>query len=280
VRGGGNSGRGKGLDPQALRAFRSSVAKLKRKGIVSPRVDARSQRATRYMRAKVRKFNDVLEGRAIAVPAPRAVREQYSSKDLLETRGRFLIAPKEFEHQRARLRKGLVQMIRPLKNGQEEYVILPWKANDLYELIDNLKRDPEAIDRLKERDEYFSFRLFGHNASDSFEDTEALIKNLEYYLPRLGSKTNVVKHITFQRFKGAVDDYGRNPREGTEPRVPYNSHPKERRVKGSYELQRDKVRAARKAKARSLETPEQRTARLEKQKRYQSRYRQRKWEDE
>lgn len=269
----GGRGKGKGLDAQAVRNFRSSVAKLKKKGIVSPRVDARSQAPTRYMRAKVRKFADVLEGRAIAVAAPRHIREQYTSRDLLEARGRFLIAPKEFEHQRARLRRDMVQMIRPLKNGQEEYVILPWKANDLYELVGKLKTDPEAIDKLKEPDEYFSFRLFGHNAGDSFEDTDALIRDLEFYLPRLGAKKDVVKHITFQRFKGAVTEEGRNPNQGTEPKVKYNSNENRRRDRGTYEIQRDKIRAARKAKMRSLETPDQTAARLERQKKYQRQYR-------
>lgn len=263
------SGKTKPLDAQALRAFRSSVAALKKKGIVSPRVDARSQAPTKYMRAKVRKFNDVLEGRAIAVKAPKQIREQYTSKGLLEERGAFLITGKEFSNQRARLRRGLVQVVRPLKNGTEEYLILPWKANDLIDLIDKLKDDPEALDSQKMAGEYLSFRLFGHNSSEVFGDTTELADALKEYVSRLGKRDDVVKHITLQRYRGALRETDRgnfvNPLRGTEPLVPYNSNkPKDKnRPKDFVELQRDKRRAAKRRKYIARLTPAENTVRLE-----------------
>lgn len=266
------SGKTKPLDAQALRAFRSSVAALKKKGIVSPRVDARSQAPTKYMRAKVRKFNDVLEGRAIAVKAPKQIREQYTSKGLLEERGAFLITGKEFSNQRARLRRGLVQVIRPLKNGQEEYLILPWKANDLIDLVEKLKDDPDALDRQMMPGEYLSFRLFGHNSTEVFGDTAELTEAMKHYLARLGTRQDVVKHITFQRYRGPLRETDRgnfvNPLRGKEPLVPYNSNkPKDKnRPKDFYDLQRDRRRAAKQKKYLASLSPAERAARLERKK--------------
>jgi len=61
-----------------IRKFRSDVSKLKSLGLVSKRVDARSQKPTRYMREQVKKFGDVLEGRAKVVHVPRKVAKEYS----------------------------------------------------------------------------------------------------------------------------------------------------------------------------------------------------------
>lgn len=61
-----------------IRKFRSDVAKLKSLGLVSKRVDARSQKPTRYMREQVKKFGDVLEGRAKVIHVPHKVAKEYS----------------------------------------------------------------------------------------------------------------------------------------------------------------------------------------------------------
>lgn len=50
-----------------LKKFRSDVAKLKAKGLLSKGVDARSQKPTRYMKHRVKEFDDVLQGKAKVV---------------------------------------------------------------------------------------------------------------------------------------------------------------------------------------------------------------------
>jgi hypothetical protein len=67
----------KGLHGTELRKFRSDVAKLKASGLVGPRVDARSQKPTRYMRDQVRQYRDVIEGRAKVVKLPRDQAKRY-----------------------------------------------------------------------------------------------------------------------------------------------------------------------------------------------------------
>lgn len=282
---GSKTTKGKGLSGQDLKKFRSDVAALKRKGIVSSKVDARKQGATKYMRAKVRKYQDVLNGTAIAVPAPKSVRDKYVEKGVLEARGKMLIAPREFENQRARLRKGLVQVSRKLKNGTEEYVILPFRPVDMPDLIQQLKSDP-SLDGLKNPDEFFAFRLFGHNAVDAFPDMEDLANHVEQNYKHLfngSASVDAVKHITFQRFKSAGNKLQPNPNPGSEPKLSTymprtNSTGRNANASGTYEDNKKRVAAAKKAKARASETPAERAARLKANAIRTAQYKQRKRE--
>lgn len=75
-----------------LQKFRSDVARLKSLGLVSKRVDARKQRSTKYMRGQVRKFADVLAGKAKAVHVPkRADAKQFAEK--FRTKGKTIVVP-------------------------------------------------------------------------------------------------------------------------------------------------------------------------------------------
>lgn len=77
-----------------IREFRSAVAKLKDKGLVSKRVDARSQKPTRYMREQVRKFSDVLEGRAAVIHTPKRS-QAVALEDVFKRKGKAVVVPKE-----------------------------------------------------------------------------------------------------------------------------------------------------------------------------------------
>lgn len=61
----------------SIREYRSAIAKLKRAGLISQNIDARSHKPTRYMREQIAKFRDVIDGRATTVRAPskKAARE-------------------------------------------------------------------------------------------------------------------------------------------------------------------------------------------------------------
>lgn len=83
-----------------LLRFRSDVAKLKDKGLVSKRVDARKQRQTRYMKSQVKKYRDVLEGRAKAVKVPRAKARSY--KNAFRVKAGRVVVPVENKTERVR----------------------------------------------------------------------------------------------------------------------------------------------------------------------------------
>ena len=55
----------KSQSPEALRQFRHDVAILKKKGLISKRVDARSAKPTKALLAKTKEFKDVINGNAV-----------------------------------------------------------------------------------------------------------------------------------------------------------------------------------------------------------------------
>jgi hypothetical protein len=84
----------KTLSASQLKKFRSDVAKLKSKGLVSARVDARAQKPTRHMREQVKKFEDVLSGRAKVVHTPkRSQAKEYA--DAFRVKGKSVVVPVE-----------------------------------------------------------------------------------------------------------------------------------------------------------------------------------------
>ncbi len=249
------------------------MAVLKRKGLVSKRVDARSQTATRYMRQKVRDLAPIIEGSAIAVKAPKAVREQYRESGVLDVKYNRVIAPKEFSNQRARLSRGMVQMTRKLKNGQEEYVILPFKPTTANELLERLISDP-SLDGLKDETEFFSFRLYGHNSNEPLFTAKEMGEYLQKYRVLQGRNSrDAIKHLTFQRFRHSADQTSDepNPNESTEPKITHRRaddtgrNTGRRKERGTYARQQREKQAVRMAKSRASETPERRAKRLAKE---------------
>jgi len=81
------------LSGSQLRSFRSDVARLKAKGLVSDKVDARSQKPTRYMRDLVNKrFAGVLAGKDKVVKAP-SRKEASIFDERFDRKGRAIIVP-------------------------------------------------------------------------------------------------------------------------------------------------------------------------------------------
>lgn len=90
----------------SIREFRSAVAKLKAAGLVSHRVDARSQQPTRYMRGQVKKFADVLTGKAKVVEAPkRSDLSAYKEGGRYIVKGKRVVIPTTDKSERLRFDK-------------------------------------------------------------------------------------------------------------------------------------------------------------------------------
>lgn len=272
---------------ELAKKYQSEAAKLKKKGILSSKVDARKN-ISRSTRTKINKFRDVLEGKAIAVRAPKVARDKYRAAGtlkpgLITERGSFLVVPKYYEGQRAKLRKGqLVEVTRPLKNGEEAYVIFPVPPEQLPDLVELLINDP-TLDGLKMADEMFSFRINGHNANYPAVDARELGRELQKYvsLMNTAARGQQMPALTFQRFKlakGATDL--RNPHN---PETRVYDFPQGRRYRVDatgrndggdwYSTRKAATAAERKAKQRAQESEEEKKARRERQKTYQKDYR-------
>lgn len=262
---------------KSIREVRGEVAKLKKAGLVSQRVDARSYVPTRYMLTKLRKNADVLRGEVETVKAPKDIRKKYVEKGLFEQRGSVLVVPKEYHNQRTKIKRGLVEISRPLGYGEERRVILPFKATDM-EAVANKLRDDPTLDGLKEPDELFGFRLFGHNmATIGFPDADELADYILTRYQHLFSGKNgreAVKHFVLFRFKSRDSQLSDAPQDGKV------YHPRKRTPQSDWYADRKRKAAAmRKKKAREKETPEQRQIRLDKQRIRSAQNRQRKFDE-
>lgn len=260
-----------------IRQVRSEVSKLKKLGLVSKRIDARTYQPSRYMIGKLKKNADILAGEAIAVKAPPAVRKKYVEKGLFEQRGAVLIVPKEAANQRARISRGLIETTRPLKYGEEVKLILPFKATDMESVANRLKSDP-TLDGMKQPDELFGFRLFGHNMNTiGFPDANELADYILTRYTHLFSGKNgqaAVKQFVLFRFKSRDSQLSEAPETGKV----WTPRKKRQESQWSYNrrLERD---ALRKKKARENETPEERKKRLDKQRIRSAQNRQRKFDE-
>ena len=261
-----------------IKQVRREVSALKKAGLVSPKIDARSYVPSRYMLEKLRKNADVIEGKVSVVKAPKNVRRKYAEKGIFEERGGALIIPKEYEKQRTRISRGMVEISRELKQGEERRVILPFQATDMEGVAERLRNDP-TLDGLKEPDELFGFRLFGHNMNTiGFPSAEDLADYILTHYAHLFSGQNgrvAVKNFELLKFKAKDSQLSEAPEGGK------IWTPRKKRYQNEWSQARKRERdRLRKEKARAKETPEQRQKRLDKQRIRSAQNRQRKFFDD
>jgi len=262
-----------GLKGQALKDFRHAVSQAKKKGLVSQRVDARSQKPTRYMRAKMKALAPVFEGTSIGVKvAPKMARE-YRQAGFMVMNNRVVVAAEPGEI--ASIRSGRPLLRRKLGDGiWEERLVLPITPLSIGEIMEDVEANQAKYDALKEPDELFAFKLFGRNSLSTFEDFGLLIEYLSHYqvftthdtpdtwegisFYRVHSATNW-KPTPFERRKRAKmsperRDAVRHLKSAPMRRAEAAEYKREYRAKheGFRQIERDKDRE-RRAKKRALE---------------------------
>lgn len=261
-----------------VREVRHEVSQLKKAGLVAKHLDVRKYQPTRYMLRKLKENADILSGKAVAVRAPKSIRKKYVEKGIFEQRGGSLIVPREYQNQKTRIARGMVEISRELRMGEERRLILPFKATDMENLANKLAANPD-LDKMKRPDELFGFRLFGHNMNTiGFPSAEELAEYILTRYSHLFSGKNGregVKHFELLRFRSKNSQMQHLPeseRVFTPRRRDTRRPEKDFIIKKR--LERDRLR---KAKQRERETPEQRKKRLDAQRIRQAQYRQRKF---
>lgn len=163
-----------------LRAFRSHVSALKKKGLVSSRVDARKQKPTRYMQNKVRILAPVLHNEAVGVKVKPDLLKQYKEAGFQVFGGRVIVekTPEEI----SRTRKGLPLMRRHLGGSfVQERLVLPYGPTNIDDFRARVVTDPTSFDSLKEPGDAFAFKIYGNNSLATFADMQSLLTYLEHY---------------------------------------------------------------------------------------------------
>lgn len=166
-----------GLHGQALKEFRSSVAKLKSKGLVRKTVDARSQKPTRYMRTKVRNLADVLEGKVSPVKRSYKVAQEYKHAGFRVVNNRLILPTDQAKRVRNSHNEWLT--LEKMTNGGtiERRVILPVGVTNIESFLDNEDR----IDALIRGRRRLAFTYFGNKSLQTFPTASALFEWLQHY---------------------------------------------------------------------------------------------------
>lgn len=250
-----------------IRTVRREVSALKKAGIVSKRIDARTYQPSKYMLKKIAANKDILSGEAIAVKASKEIREKYVSAGVFETRGGAVIVPKDRANQRARIKRGLIETKTKLKNGEEQKIILPFKANSLQDIAEKLRDDP-SLDGLKDPNELWGARLFGHNIASGFgfpDGDELANYILEHYQRFFSGKNKQAALRNFELVRFYADD-STMPESDPSRRIVDDEYRRRNKQGNQWANDRRKKRKALQKKLRrERETPEQREKRLSEQ---------------
>jgi hypothetical protein len=259
-----------------VREYRREVATLKKQGIVSQRIQARSHQPTRYMINKLKKFKAVATGRELAVPidklSPHRARE-YTEKGIASQIEKFLVIPKTAVRQRADVFKGHIRTTTELRRGQEEVIKFPSRLEDMHDILNWLADNERVVNELKGPRGQLGFQLGGHNSRDGLANVRELIRYLQKYNgtePRYrgnifnGHSKEIAREFVLIRFR---------PAKGHKPTMdPYygtkrfsKGHRKDRKDERRGEEYRREKERKRKARQRLAESQEAHNERLDKQ---------------
>lgn len=161
-----------------LRKFRSDIASLKRKGLISG-VDARSAVPSPKLNRALDKYDAVLSGKASAVKLSKKGFQEY--KDLgkpYETAApkglpRRVIIPHE-PGERVTVSHGKVRIANP---AGVHRTIIPVKFHNLPQYFAGLRKQKPVL----KDGEYFAFRFYGNRSHKVFRSIDALVNSLEHY---------------------------------------------------------------------------------------------------
>jgi len=164
---------------QALREFRHSVSILKRKGLTSKKVDARRQRATRYMLAKVKSLADVIAGKAAGVRRSRAIAREYKEAGFKVVNNRVILPADQAKRAIRNVKSRTLITTEKLTAGGtiERRVILPVGVNNIETFLANEDR----IDALKDSNRWFAFTYYGHRSTQVLPNATSLFMWLRHY---------------------------------------------------------------------------------------------------
>lgn len=165
------------LTGKQLKSFRSDVAKLKKLGLLSKKVDARAQQPTRYMRNLTEKrFAAVLDGKAATVKvSDKETRNKFKPVDgirkgLYDVKNGYVIVPIEQGQTRPRFNKKTKQI-----SGYVE--LYGRKTKRTYAVIDK-DFNPDSFN--SENTKFVVQAAWGQLASyDNFADLEAFMSTYE-----------------------------------------------------------------------------------------------------
>lgn len=247
---------------EKLRKFRSDIAALKKRGLISG-VDARTAKPNRRLNAVLDKYDAVISGKASAVKLDKKGLAEYKALgkpyEIAAPRGlaRRVIVPHE-PGERVTVSHGKVTI-----HGQPGVTrtVLPVKYHNLEQYLNELAKSKQTLGK----NEYFAFRFYGNRSHKIFRTMGALVNQLQHYesiFDAVEENNSEAMAELYQNLEIVKID-----RPGEWATVPPTSRPYRRGDSGtSYATRKRKL-----ARAPEYKREEARTANAQRQKDYRAR---------
>lgn len=256
---------------KTIRQYRHELAVLKRQGIVAKRISAKSHQPTRYMMRKIKSYADVAAENALAKPIAKL--SPHRARNYLETgvarkEGKFIIVPKTHAKETLKIERGHLVRVRPLLNGEVDFMLLPFSADNLNELVTELRDRDSEINTLKGPRDQLGFQLYGNNSLEGSASAEELAnyieRNYTHILNNPQYSYDAVQNLNFVLMRFRPDKgktgvpFGTKSYKGSKQKRKY---PPRRIDPYAQKIKRDRERE-RKREQRSKESEAQRESRL------------------
>lgn len=164
-----------------IRAFRSAVAKLKRKGLLDPSIDARSVKPSRSLDKKLNALQHILDDDAEAVllsPAETRKKKQQGYRVVKAKGQKARVIVPIYDGEKVSVKKG--ELVIHHKSGVEE-INIDVDVNNPESLRRWVRNNQKRIERMRKRNEVFAFKLKGFNSWDTYGHIDQLIDRLLTY---------------------------------------------------------------------------------------------------
>lgn len=162
---------------RAIRAFRSQLAVLKKKGLIAPDFNVRNARKTPENLKLVAKFQDVAEGRATTLKVKKSELKTFQKAGYRTAKGKVIV--EKMPEQRIASRRGTSIAFRSRQGKGFSRILVNVKAEDLDDYLDRLET---AANRWPEREGMsYGFRFFRNPSLRTYDRPEAAVKDLRGY---------------------------------------------------------------------------------------------------
>lgn len=159
---------------------------LKRAGLTN--IDLRKNTATKYQISKIRKFSDVIDGKASAVKLTKKQKSEFKKSGAFQLFGDNLIVRSTIPYERLSNRNGVIKAKSLLSNGMMTKIILPYSARNILELAEKIENDDDLPEYLTGQDgelAQYAFSIGGHQSLLPFSSKADLVKYIKGYYNHL-----------------------------------------------------------------------------------------------
>ncbi|MDE2101029.1 MAG: hypothetical protein KGL39_27530 [Patescibacteria group bacterium] len=151
---------------QELKEFRHDVAILKRKGLIDKQIyDARSVKPTKYLKSQIKKFADVIAGKATPVKVNKAKAKDYARQGYTVKNGRVVVP--HLENEKVYSTHGDFRVAASGRGGKIVKINLGLDKHDLNKWIDDLRNSRYKL----KSDELLMFQFYGNNSYGAYGNT-------------------------------------------------------------------------------------------------------------